>query len=1301
MRWTHWLCLGWTLALTLGAPRALALEVISGTARVAATARTSSGPAQGAEVWVYPSRRAQQGLSPCSLHSDLPLLGPSNCPEGEDESSRRVMEGALRPPRAVAWTRTDARGHFRVEVPQDGLYQVVVRQEGLRAEEEGQASGTWKPFELVRADPVSGRVTNPQGQPVPRARVWCVDVAPLSIHETATDARGRYICPPLGLRGQVLVHARGHLPQWGSGPWPNTLPWAKVDLQLAETRMAWGTAVTDAGPVRGAEVRLGLTAITAVTDAQGRFRLPVWKSRHSVLQLTTDEHAQLVEVKPDAPVEDLRIPLVRAVRLTLRLTPDTGAHPPISCERVALSTDGTWWDGPYSPVWESRQRTGHTHVLGPVPAGRYHVLVRCDGWVPVLRKHGELLEPSAWTVPLRAGVTQHIRVVDVSGKPVPDVEVELTPEVSYALGGGWRVLGFIVIPRTNAQGRFQMETTLPGRYTARVRVFNFGDPAPSQSLDIAPGPPLTLQLPFPHEAREEERPREPRLPLPLRRETSEPEAGQGLEHCRVEDGGPGVTYQCGTVVFDVRDHQLPVPVVLEQVLPALLGAASWDKVGSFPVHEGARAVPGRTVRKVSLRATEADTSPAEAYWFGFELDSTWTRTVFCRAVLPFTPAELTWRDCDAALRTLPDHPTLRRQRAERKRTAPFEGCTIEARGPRRDGRAIFCEGLLALVIPDLQLEDGGDDAILDVVRLAFQETFHGTVTRTEKTPLPLAGQERQAVRYEAVAGAADDPRAPRQQGLFTTLPVKGQQRVLSCAWDVSRPGSAGRCQELLEALALVDTLPRANARAVDEADKPRAFAGRALGVPSWCTLNQPNRLHCGSAHLAWMRPDEAAGEPFEQFVAASQQVVREEDGTGHERERPCAIDGVETTCRVFEASFSGGRTFSLVGGQAVVRGEPVVIRCLTFSGPGQPLRAPCGLVLSLQESSAPPEALPVAARDPVLEAGAPVGDPAPVPAPPSTASAARRQPTPSQARVAPVAPLREDLHGLERLVPHGAALLVTVRPAGAGDLRELWKVSASGAHEVLARGRAGMEDLLVLREQVYWREPDGSIATVPLSGGEVRTAVRFKHLDVLALAGGDDTLLLQVRRRSEPAPRSLPEWALVAVSVPSLEPRLLTADGSLAQATPLGRFGAQAWFRPAGSDRLQVLDLAVNQWHAGPEWTEEHAPRLVVEHAALYGPGAGRFLPRLDLASGQLTLLDLGEGHNVLVGAAGKGALWMQERGSGRLFRLDVPTGQRVELGAFPGVIQGVAAREDSLWVGTRLEDSRGALYRLPSGPAR
>jgi hypothetical protein len=434
---------------------------------------------------------------------------------------------------------------------------------------------------------------------------------------------------------------------------------------------------------------------------------------------------------------------------------------------------------------------------------------------------------------------------------------------------------------------------------------------------------------------------------------------------------------------------------------------------------------------------------------------------------------------------------------------------------------------------------------------------------------------------------------------------------------------------VLEALAVAARLPPVNDKARPQARKPRAFAGRTLGVASWCVLRQENMVDCLSSHLEWMSPEEAQGQPFEQFVEASRNHAHAEEGTTQEGERPCELDGVETTCRVFEALLPRGRVFSLVGAQAVVRGEPLSIRCFTSSRLEEELPTPCRQVLRLKGPPARPEARPVVAGEPVLESGPPVGAPAPIP------------------------PLREEPGEPERLVQHGPVLLA-VR-SGADGSKELLKVSADGSRELLARGRAGLEDVLVLREHVYWREWDGSIATVPVSGGEVRTAVRLKHMDVRAMAGGDATLLLQVRRRSEPALDALPAWALVEVSVPSLKPRLLTAEPALAQATPLGQFGSQAWFRPVLSDRLQVLELATNQWHPGPEWTEALAPRLVVEHAALYGTGGGRFIPRLDLKSGQLTRLDAGEGDNVLVGAAGPGALWMRKRGSGKLFRLEVP----------------------------------------------
>jgi hypothetical protein len=1242
MRQTQGLYLAWALllVLTLGASRAGAVEVISGRVKVAATAHASSSHAREAEVWVYPSRREQQGPSHCYTGEAIqPLLLKGNCSEGEEESSRRVMAGDLRAPKPVARTRTDAQGYFRVEVPEDKRYQVVARLPGLSGDAEGQASGTWKTLELLPAGRVSGLVTEPEGKPVPRARVWCVDVAPLSVQETSTDAQGRYSCARLSLMGKVLVHAKDYLPQWDSGPASlfDVTPQKEVDIQLTAPRMAWGTVMDDRGrPVRGAQVRLGYTGITALTDARGRFRIPVWTWRYSWLLVSTEQLVTVVPLEPDKPVEDLRIPLLRALSLTLQLQAETDKA--VTCERVALTTG--WLLPNYR--WEARKRSGRTYTLGPVPPGKYEVLVQCDGWIPMVREDVELRESSTWRVPLRPGLAQQLQLVDVSGKPVPDMKVELSSRGPYDLGEGWRAISYSHNLMTNARGRVGVDNALPGAHGLQVEGDTFGEPPLRQNIHLMPGPPLTVQLPFARrEERKEERPSEPLPPPAPAGAPPAPGAAPGLERCTVQDEGPGVSFQCREIVFDVLDMKSPASKVFEQAVPRLLEGVNWDKLGYFPVHEGERTVPGRTVRKVTVRSAEADTAPAESYWFGFELDAAWTRVVFCRPLIDIVPSGILWSACDEALRTMPDHPKLQQQLAARRKAGPFEGCRVLAHGPMLSQRRIFCHGLQATATPNV-LVVKGEEALLEGAFRDFQRGFHGTVTRVERGPLRLAGQERVALRYEAIAGAVDDARAPRQQGTFTVLPVQGQPRLLSCSWDSSSPGSASHCQEVLEALAQADGLPRVNEKSTPQAREPRALAGRKLGVASWCLLPQENKVDCLSSHLVWMSPAEAAEEPFEQFMDAARRWSREEEGTTQEGERPCVVEGVETTCRFFEASLPGDRAFSLVSGQAVVRGEPLAFRCFTTTRLEEELPVPCRQVLSLKALPPQPEALPGVAKNPVLESGPPVGAPAPV-------------------------PLQEELGGRVRLVAHGPALFLVVRPGSDGASSELVKVSAGGSREVLARERVGMEDLVVLREHVYWRERDGAIARVPLSGGEVRTAVRFKHMDVLAMAGGDSTLLLQVRRRSEASPGTLPEWALVEVLVPSLEPRLLTAEPSLAQATPLGQFGSQAWFRPVLSDRLQVLELATNQWHPGPEWTEALAPRLVVEHAALYGTGSGRLIPRLDLNSGQLTLLDVGEGDNVLAGAAGPGTLWVRERGSGTLFQLDVATRQRVALDTFPG----------------------------------
>jgi protocatechuate 3,4-dioxygenase beta subunit len=344
-------------------------------------------------------------------------------------------------------------------------------------------------FRIEQGLTITGRVTDPDGRPIPGAR--CRAMGNMGFGGSAlTDSDGRYALPGQGtLVMLVVVTAPGWVQRApedvGNRPPPDERGEVAFDVVMDPAATVTGRVLgPDGQPLAGVRVKLsaaGSAAVfaavggagsEAITNASGRYVLDrarpgkgtrVLARQSGYLDGRTDEF----EVAAGAPATAPDLVLRRGSRLLVSVEdPDgaavRGARVEVSVQR---SPDAVVWDPTQAFRGFSDQVTGEEGraTIEDVPEGETTVTATADGFagarrtVTVKREGGD--GTTRLTLPLREAIALRGRVLDPDGKGVGEAMVAASGASGQEDPDAWVPT---VSARTDEQGRFALEG-LPAR----------------------------------------------------------------------------------------------------------------------------------------------------------------------------------------------------------------------------------------------------------------------------------------------------------------------------------------------------------------------------------------------------------------------------------------------------------------------------------------------------------------------------------------------------------------------------------------------------------------------------------------------------------------------------------------------------------------------------------------------------------------------------------------------------------------------------------------------------------------------
>lgn len=274
------------------------------------------------------------------------------------EQGLRWIEGRHLP-EPVSTTVTDEYGAYRLEVPEPGLWRVTVSAPGHIPMERGPEAFVvdeqLPPVALVADAGLTVTVTNPEGNPLPGARVWfgrSDDSRELwrhayqgrwrpLYHPEIADGRGQAHLPRLS--GEIL-----NLRAWAPGYLES--PIAESNGQSVRFELSPGVmrrvAVRDARgePVEGVLVRRGQNGWTAgVTDENGRATVALSTAGESLVRLDAgDGRRAAAAVQPVLPQEseEIALPALPESRSVRGRVSDLDTGDPVAGALVWYGADG-------------------------------------------------------------------------------------------------------------------------------------------------------------------------------------------------------------------------------------------------------------------------------------------------------------------------------------------------------------------------------------------------------------------------------------------------------------------------------------------------------------------------------------------------------------------------------------------------------------------------------------------------------------------------------------------------------------------------------------------------------------------------------------------------------------------------------------------------------------------------------------------------------------------------------------------------------------------------------------------------
>lgn len=436
-----------------------------------------------------------------------------------------LVGSADRPPREPAWTvaETDSDGRFSLEVAPEPHEVIVAERQHLpwsRRAVHVAGETDLGELRLSRGATLDGRVVDPDGTPVPGARIEIWDVRGPAFRTewffrervaATADEAGRFRLGPLppGADVVIRVQAEGFLADRRQLAVPEEpqAPEARFELRPAG-RIIGKVVGASRRPVVGARIDTarafdnltGGGVRTAVrSDGDGRFELDVepgeWSPSVGAAGHFSEE-ARDIEVLPGATsrVKVVLPPVAARLEVTelkLRLLSPDGV--PLPGARLRVSRKGS---GPRGLRLPAEVSTGADGVarFGGVPVGRYavrlldHRLVspRPDRirWLQPREPFDVIRDAETVTVRVRTEEAELVsvagRVVDASGRPVAGANVVLeTPELT---AGVPRQLHAV----SDSLGTFRFERV--HRLPYRVHAFRPGHATGFGRDALEPGP---------------------------------------------------------------------------------------------------------------------------------------------------------------------------------------------------------------------------------------------------------------------------------------------------------------------------------------------------------------------------------------------------------------------------------------------------------------------------------------------------------------------------------------------------------------------------------------------------------------------------------------------------------------------------------------------------------------------------------------------------------------------------------------------------------------------------------------------